>query len=101
MIILGKAIEIFPHGTDRKHYESIDTEAFFHSDTVLAEEFLPDREYQFFVISEYVRAVLHRVPAKVKGDRISSISTLVQLKNKDPRHGREYISPLERLNPGT
>jgi glutamate--cysteine ligase/glutathione synthase len=101
MTNFGKAVEIFPHGTDQEHYETAVTEAFRHGDTVLAEEFFPGREYRFLVIGDYVRAVLHRVPANVIGDGISSISTLVELKNQDPRRGRGYVSPLEKLHLGT
>ncbi len=74
--------------------------AFRHDGTVLAEEYIPGREFRFLVIDGIVRAVLHRVPANVVGDGKSGIAGLIERKNKDPRRGSGYKSPMEKLRTG-
>ena len=101
MTNFGKAVEIFPHGTGPGRYKRAVAEAFRHGDTVLAEDFFPGREFRFLVIGDFVRAVLHRIPANVEGDGVSTIGILVDSKNRDPRRGKGYISPLEKLRLGS
>ncbi len=71
--------------------------AFAEDTCVLVEEYITGKEYRFLVIDGIVRAVLHRVSANVTGDGKSTISELIDVKNTDPRRGKGYHSPLERL----
>lgn len=71
--------------------------AFEHDSTILVEEFIPGKEFRFFVIGDEVPAILHRVPANVTGDGLKSISELVKLKNQDPLRGKGYRTPLEKI----
>jgi glutamate--cysteine ligase len=64
---------------------------------VLIETFIPGKEYRFLVVGDEVLGVLHRVPANVIGDGISTIEELVQKKNKDPLRGKGYRTPLETI----
>lgn len=66
-------------------------------DTVLVETLIPWREFRLMVIGGAVRAILHRVPARVTGDGQRSIAELIALKNQDPLRGKDYHSPLEKL----
>lgn len=47
-----------------------------------------------------VVAILHRVPANVIGDGVSSIEDLVAEKNKNPLRGKGYMTPLEKISLG-
>jgi glutamate--cysteine ligase len=69
-------------------------------DVILAEELLSGQELRFLVIGQAVRAVLHRVPAHVVGDGQSTIAALIRKKNLDPRRGKGYLSPLEKIAMG-
>ncbi|MFW6362453.1 MAG: hypothetical protein ACOC0D_01300 [Spirochaeta sp.] len=74
--------------------------AFAEDSMVLAEEYIPGKEYRFLVIAGEVRAILHREPAHVTGDGKMSIESLVHEKNRDPRRGAGYRKPLEQLQLG-
>lgn len=74
--------------------------AFSYGTTILVEEFVEGIECRFLVIDGHCSAVLHRVPANVLGDGHSSIQTLVDLKNADPRRGKGYKTPLEKIELG-
>lgn len=68
--------------------------------SVLLEEFIRGKEYRFFVVGDEVAAILHRVPANVKGDAVHSIRQLIEAKNRDPLRGKGYVTPLEKIVPG-
>ncbi|MCC5893309.1 bifunctional glutamate--cysteine ligase GshA/glutathione synthetase GshB [Exiguobacterium sp.] len=93
----GIGIHIFKDGTTFD--ETL--EAFHHAktfdDVVLLETFLPGKEYRFLVIGDEVAGILHRVPANVTGDGISTIRELVAKKNEDPLRGKGYKTPLEKI----
>ncbi|NFL34356.1 bifunctional glutamate--cysteine ligase GshA/glutathione synthetase GshB [Clostridium botulinum] len=94
----GIGISIF---TEKSHKEDVICAlkiAFKHDDTVLVEEFIRGKEYRFLVINDEVEGILHRVPANVIGDSVSSIRTLVEIKNQDPLRGYHYRTPLEKIN---
>jgi glutamate--cysteine ligase len=74
--------------------------AFEYDTTILIEEFIPGKEFRFFIIEDEVLAILQRVPANVKGDGISTITELVELKNQDPLRGKKYRTPLEKIQLG-
>lgn len=68
--------------------------------TVLLERYETGREYRFLVIGDETVAVLHRVPANIVGDGWRSIRALVDEKNRDPRRGSGYVTPLEKIRLG-
>ncbi|MGL5681974.1 MAG: bifunctional glutamate--cysteine ligase GshA/glutathione synthetase GshB [Marinifilaceae bacterium] len=96
----GIGITIIKDNTIESAYREALEIAFANDDTVLIEEFVSGREYRFFVLNNEVVGVLHRVPANVVGDGYKSIRTLVEEKNKDPRRGKGYVTPLEKLRLG-
>ncbi len=96
----GIGITIFKEGIDEESYKKAVEIAFSHDLTILIEEFISGKEYRFFVIGDEVVGILHRVPANVCGDGKSSISDLVNEKNKDPLRGKGYKTPLEKINLG-
>lgn len=93
----GIGISIFKDGTDEESIKKAFELAFKHDNTVLIEEFIKGKEYRFLVIDDKVVGILHRVPANVKGDGISSIAELVEIKNQDPLRGYHYVTPLEKI----
>jgi glutamate--cysteine ligase len=71
--------------------------AFALDASVLVEEFVEGREFRFLVIGGLTRAVLHRIPANVRGDGNATIRELVEVKNQHPYRGEGYRKPLERI----
>ncbi len=96
----GIAVTILHAPFKEEQYLEAVTAAFKEDSSILVEEFVPGKEYRFLVIEDAVRAVLHRVPANVRGDGRTSIAELVKKKNEDPRRGKGYKSPLEKLRVG-
>lgn len=107
---LGKDLVIKPKSTNFGHgvvilkgeYSRDDVRramelAFTYDSSILLEEFISGKEYRFFVVGEEVVAILHRVPANVRGDGIHTIKELVEVKNLDPLRGKGYVTPLERI----
>ncbi len=68
--------------------------------SILIEEFISGKEYRFFVIGDEVAAILHRIPANVTGDGVSTIKELVNIKNQDDLRGENYVKPLQKINLG-
>ncbi|HEY3373170.1 MAG TPA: bifunctional glutamate--cysteine ligase GshA/glutathione synthetase GshB [Prolixibacteraceae bacterium] len=112
-ILQGKAVVIKPNQTnfgigitilkenrDESTFRRAVDMAFEHDSTILIEEFMPGKEYRFFVIGSEVVGILHRVPANVTGDGLKSIRELVHLKNQDSLRGKGYHTPLEKIQLG-
>lgn len=93
----GKGITVFANPVSQDEYEQAGKNAFLHDNSVIVEEYITGKEYRLLVIGNKVRAVLHRVPANVVGDGVSSISDLVAQKNRDPKRGTNYVKPLEKI----
>jgi glutamate--cysteine ligase len=96
----GTAVSMFPRGADRNAFVRAVRNAFAVDGQVLLEALIPGKEYRFLVIGDFVRAVLHRVPANVTGDGTSTIRALVEEKNRNPLRQKGYISPLEKIGLG-
>lgn len=96
----GTAVFLFPQGTGPEAFQEAGKKAFSEDSTVLLEKMATGKEYRFLIIGEEVRAVLHRIPANVRGDGISSIAHLVNQKNMDPLRGHGYVSPMEKIRRG-
>ena len=94
----GLGISIFKDGASKEDIIKAFEIAFKHDNTVLIEEFIKGKEYRFLVFDDKVVGILHRVPANVTGDGISSIKKLVEIKNEDPLRGYHYRTPLEKIN---
>jgi glutamate--cysteine ligase len=96
----GKGITILKTGYGIGDFQTAVGRALDEGDSVLLEEFIQGKEYRFLVIGDEVAAVLHRVPANVKGDGQHTITELVAEKNQDPLRGKGYVTPLEKINLG-
>lgn len=71
--------------------------AFEHDNTILIEDYIPGLEYRFLTMGDEVVAVLHRRPANVVGDGVSTIQQLIDEKNKHPYRGDGHTSPLKKI----
>jgi glutamate--cysteine ligase len=96
----GIAVSMLPAPIVEADYLQAVEDALREDSTILVEELIPGKEYRFLVIGDAVRAILHRVPARVVGDGCSKISELIREKNGDPLRGKGYHSPLEKLRMG-
>jgi glutamate--cysteine ligase len=90
-------VAILDPGVDLSVYRAALEAAFALDPSVLVEEFVEGREFRFLVIGGQTRAVLHRIPANVRGDGRMTIRELVAAKNQDPHRGEGYRKPLERI----
>lgn len=96
----GIGITILTSNRLKERYMNAIEQALEHDPTAIIEEFVPGKEYRFLVIGEEVAAILHRIPANVKGDGIHTINELVQEKNKNPLRGEGYHTPFEKIRLG-
>jgi len=96
----GIGISILKENNKEEVYQRAVEIAFEHDNSILIEEFVPGREFRFFVMGDEVVGILHRVPANVKGDGQSTIRELVLQKNLDPLRGKGYKTPLEKISLG-
>ena len=96
----GIGITIIESGTTEAVYRSAIDRAFSHGQSILIEEFIEGLEYRVLVIGGKVIGVTHRIPANVVGDGDSSIRQLIEKKNLDPRRGKDYSSPLIKIELG-
>lgn len=93
----GLGITILKENKNEEIFKRAVDIAFEHDGSILIEEFIPGKEFRFFVIHDQVCGILHRVPANVKGDGQKSIRELVEIKNQDPLRGKGYRTPLEKI----
>jgi glutamate--cysteine ligase len=96
----GLGITIMKENKDEETYRRAVDIAFAYDNTILIEEFISGKEFRFFVINNEVVGILHRVPANVTGDGSRTVSELVELKNLDPLRGKDYRTPLEKIQLG-
>ena len=96
----GIGVSMLPAPVPEAAYQKAVETALAADDTILVEELIPGREFRFLVIGDAVRAILHRVPARVLGDGQHAIAELIASKNEDPLRGKGYRSPLEKLRMG-
>jgi glutamate--cysteine ligase len=93
----GEGVAILDLGAELSVYRAALEAAFALDATVLVEEYVEGREFRFLVIGGQTRAVLHRLPANVRGDGRTTIRELVAMKNLHPYRGENYRKPLERI----
>ncbi|MEY4938712.1 MAG: bifunctional glutamate--cysteine ligase GshA/glutathione synthetase GshB [Verrucomicrobiota bacterium] len=93
----GEGVAILEADAGEPAYRAAVEAAFALDASALVEEFVAGREYRFLVIGGRTRALLHRIPANVRGDGRASIRELVAVKNRDPNRGEGYRKPLERI----
>jgi len=96
----GLGITILKSNTDVTIFERAVDIAFGFDSSILIEEFIEGKEFRFFVMSDEVVGILHRVPANVSGNGINTVRELVTEKNKDPLRGKGYHTPLEKIQMG-
>jgi len=90
----GKGITFLPADSPLAAWQEGFKKAFQGDRAILVEEQLPGKDYRFLVIDFKTVAVVHRLPANAIGDGIHTVKQLVQLKNADPRRGKENDTPL-------
>ena len=93
----GTGVSIMGPRSDSMYRTAV-ARAFKHDDSILVEDFIEDKEYRFFIISEKVVVVRTRNPANVVGDGKHSIKELVVRKNTDPA---SYKLPEQYIRLGT
>jgi glutamate--cysteine ligase len=96
----GEGVLIIKDLKSKEVYANAIKDAFNYSKDVLIEDYVAGEEYRFLVVTDEVLAVMYRVPANVKGDGIHNIQELVDEKNLDPRRGKGYLTPLEKIEIG-
>jgi glutamate--cysteine ligase len=96
----GIGITILKENRDELTFQRAVDIAFEHDSTILIEEFIPGKEFRFFIIDNEVVGILHREPANVTGDGLKTIQELVEMKNQDPLRGKGYHTPLEKIQLG-
>jgi glutamate--cysteine ligase/glutathione synthase len=96
----GEGVLIIKNLKSKEVYANAIIDAFNYSKDVLIEDYVAGEEYRFLVVTDEVLAVMYRVPANVKGDGIHNIQELIDEKNQDPRRGKGYITPLEKIEIG-
>lgn len=67
------------------------------SHEVIVEEFIQGFDYRFLVINYKLVAVAKRTPAMVMGDGKSSIATLIEQTNKDPKRGNGHENVMTQI----
>lgn len=97
----GIGISIFKESATRESFKEAVEIAFKEDDAILIEEFVAGTEYRFFVLDGEVGAVLLRVPANVVGDGESTISELIDEKNRDPLREPNHRGPMAIINKGS
>ncbi|MCR3759113.1 bifunctional glutamate--cysteine ligase GshA/glutathione synthetase GshB [Clostridium felsineum] len=93
----GKGVIILKELKNIEEFQNAVDHAFEYDSSVMIERFIPGKEYRFLVIGDETVGIIHRIPANVVGDGIHSITQLVEEKNKDPRRGKGYVKPLEKI----
>ena len=96
----GEGVLIIKDLKFKEVYANAIKDAFNYSKDVLIEDYVAGEEYRFLVVTDEVLAVMYRVPANVEGDGIQNIQELVDEKNQDPRRGKGYLTPLEKIEIG-
>lgn len=96
----GLGITIIKINADIWNFERAIDIAFDYDSSILIEEFVEGKEFRIFVMNDEVVGILHRVPANVTGNGISTIRELVVEKNRDPLRGKGYHTPLEKIQLG-
>ncbi len=93
----GLGVCIFDQGATLDEMQKGAQIAFEHDKAIMIEEYLTGLEYRFLTMGDEVVAVLHRRPANVVGDGLSTIQQLIDKKNKHPYRGDGYASPLKKI----
>ncbi|MGV8905074.1 MAG: bifunctional glutamate--cysteine ligase GshA/glutathione synthetase GshB [Acetobacterium sp.] len=93
----GLGIFIFNQGGTLKELLEGARIAFEHDTAILIETFIPGLEFRFLTMGDEVVAVLHRRPANVVGDGITTIEGLIKKKNQHPYRGDGQTSPLKKI----
>lgn len=93
----GLGICIFNHGGTLEELLEGARIAFEYDNAILIETFVPGLEYRFLTMGDVVVAVLHRRPANVVGDGVTTIEALIKKKNGHPYRGDGHTSPLKKI----
>jgi cyanophycin synthetase len=81
----------------RKDLERAFASAQAISDDVIVERYIAGRDYRMLVVGDSLVAASRRDPPFVIGDGESSIQSLVERVNRDPRRGDGHATPLTKM----
>ncbi|OEF97464.1 bifunctional glutamate--cysteine ligase GshA/glutathione synthetase GshB [Desulfuribacillus alkaliarsenatis] len=96
----GEGVQILKANHTLEDYKVAIEQALTFDSSVMIEEFVTGKEYRFLVIADEVVAILHRIPANVIGDGVSTIEELIRAKNDDPLRGTGHVTPFEKIQLG-
>jgi cyanophycin synthetase len=68
-----------------------------HDRRVVVEEHFSGRDHRILVVDGKVIAVAERIPAHVVGDGVSTITSLIEAVNQDPRRGEGHETVMTRI----
>jgi len=70
------------------------------SSDVILEEFIQGDDYRFLIVNYKLTAATKRIPARVTGDGLSTISQLIEKENRNPDRGEgpEYVLTLIKVD---
>lgn len=83
--------------TTREEVERAYKRALYYSQTVIVERYIEGNDYRLFVVGDRLVAAAHRLPARVIGDGIRTIKTLIQIANTDIRRSWGQRNILSRI----
>lgn len=92
----GLGISIIDNYTDLELENALE-QGFKYSPRVIVEEYFAGEEYRFLVVNDEVTSVVKRIPANVQGDGKSTILQLIEAKNSEVTRGKNYKTPLEKI----
>ena len=67
------------------------------SDDILVERYLPGSDFRLLVVGDKLVAAARRDPPQVVGDGTSTVRTLVEQVNRDPRRGTGHATSLTKI----
>jgi cyanophycin synthetase len=67
------------------------------SEQVIVEKYYPGEDYRLLVINYKLAAAAHRVPARVKGDGILTVKSLIEKANRNPMRGESHEKILTKI----
>ncbi|UTR11807.1 acylphosphatase [Evansella sp. LMS18] len=66
----------------------------FKQEEIIAEQYIPGKDYRIYVVNDQVAGAINRIPAHVTGDGTSSIENLIRNKNEDRAQNPRLVSCL-------
>ncbi|WP_078594229.1 acylphosphatase [Evansella clarkii] len=70
----------------------------FKQEEIIAEQYIPGKDYRIYVVNDQVVGAINRIPAHVTGDGTSPIENLIRNKNEDRAQNPRLVSCLISVN---